>query len=191
MGTTSIQPGGGAIGQKALQGQTGAAGALTGQGGSLFGQGQGQLQQSGRYFSTLASGNRAAAGQVLKPEIQSVNDVYGGTARTLSRFLRGPEKDVQMAEGERERAGAVSNLFSSARPAANNALAAMGAGSTSMGLGATAAGGSQFGGVARTSQDAAVESAKLEQQQWQGFGNLLGKFLPFLPGFRGGGGGGG
>lgn len=168
-----VAPGGSAIGQQAFGQQLGAAGDLKGQGNQLFQQGQGQLQQSGRYFSTMASGNRGAMTQALSPEISSLNDVYGGTGRTLSRFLRGPEKDVQLGELERNRAGQVGSLFTTGRANANAALTGMGTSAVGTGVGATGAAGSLFGGAARTAQDARVEELKAQQQAGAGFGSLF------------------
>jgi len=168
-----VTPGGSAIGQQALAGQSAQGKQLAGQGTGLFNQGMPQLQQSGKYFSTLAGGNRAAMTQALSPEIESTNAVYGGATKTLSRFLRGPEKDVQLAETERERAGAIGRLFGQGRTAANANLASVGAGNVGAGMQASGAAGSMFGSVARTSQDAQIEQNKEQMQAGQGFGGLL------------------
>lgn len=168
-----VAPGGSAIGQGALAGQNAAAGSLGSQGSQLSAFGTPLLAQSGRYFSTLASGNRGAMTQALSPQIAATNDVYGGTARTLSRFTRGPEKDVQLAENERQRGGAIGSLFGAGRAGANSELANMGATATGQGIGATGASGSLFGNVANTSQAAQIEQNKEQQQSGQGFGGLF------------------
>lgn len=168
-----VAPGGSAIGQQAFGSQIGAANTLKGQGSQLFGQGQGQLQQSGRYFSTMASGNRGAMAQQVAPEAANINDVYSGTAKTLGRFLRGPEKDVQTAELERNRAGQIGSLFTGGRAGANANLAGMGSSAVGAGVGATGGAGSLFGGAANTAQAAQVEENKQQQQAGQGFGGLF------------------
>jgi hypothetical protein len=194
MGTGTIKPGGSGIGIEALAKQYGMGDTLGRQGQGLFGrgsaqygQGQGQLQQSGKYFSTLASGNRSAMTQALAPQIEATNDVYSGTTRSLSRFLRGPEKDLQLAEAERGRAGAVSSLFRGGRGSANSALAEMGAGNAGQGmglfsqsLGANTAAGGMYGGVAGLSQRASEQTAQNKAQFWKGIGSLFGNALGFF-----------
>jgi len=167
-----IQPGGsgGAGAFKNL----GALGTnLQNTGTTLTGLGVPQLQQAGGYFSKLASGNRATMTQALSPEISQINSVYGGTARTLSRFLRGPTRDVQMAEGERQRAGQIGGLFATARPQANTALAALGSQTVGQGVGAAGAAGSLFGTQAKLGQEADIANAQLQSEAGQGFGGLL------------------
>ncbi len=175
----------------ALTAQTGAANAQTdlarqqtAQGGQLFRQGMPQVQQAGRYFSTLAGGNRGAMTQALSPEISSINDVYGGTARTLSRFLRGPEKDVQGAEAERERAGLIGKLFAGGRGPANAQLGAMGAGQIGAGqaglasaASANASAGGMFGQQVASGQANRYAGANLERDTGADFGGLMFQLL--------------
>ena len=99
----------------ALQTQTNASNQLITQGQQLTNFGLPKLQQAGNYFSTLMGGNRAALQQQLAPDVANINDVYGGTQRTLARFLRGPDRDYQMGELSRQRAGAIGSLFTGAR----------------------------------------------------------------------------
>src|ERR1019366_3280321 len=153
-----VSAGGGAVGQSALGAQTGIANNLSSTGAGMVGTGQQQLGSAGKYFSTLASGNRAATATALAPAVGNINSVYGGTARTLNRFTRGPDKTVQMAETERERAGQVSSLFRDAPGQANQALATLGANNTSMGIGAQGTAAGIFGGQAGLSQNAQIAS---------------------------------
>lgn len=95
--------------------QTDASDALSSQGRMLTGYGMPKLQQAGGYFSTLAGGNRAATTQLLAPETEAINALYGGTQRTLQRFLRGADRDSHLAELSRERVGKLGSLFSGAR----------------------------------------------------------------------------
>lgn len=95
--------------------QTDASNELSTSGRDLTAYGMPKLQQAGNYFSTLAGGNRAATTQALAPEVEQINDVYGGTQRTLARFLRGPDRDYQMGELSRQRAGSIGSLFTGAR----------------------------------------------------------------------------
>lgn len=157
----------------ALQGQTGAANALTQQSGQLSAFGMPLLKQAGGYFSKLAGGNRGVMTQALSPEISSINDVYGGTARTLSRFLRGPEKDVQLAESERERAGQIGRLFGGARIGANTALGGMGEGATGAAASGFGGAGGIFGGQAALGQANRFGGAELERSVGSDFGGLI------------------
>ncbi len=99
----------------AIQQQTDAGTQLGQQGQALSGFGMPKLQQAGNYFSTLAGGNRAATTQALAPETEQINKVYGGTQRTLARFLKGPDRDYQFGELARERTGQIGSLFRDAR----------------------------------------------------------------------------
>ena len=168
-----VSAGGGAVGQSALGAQTGIANNLSSTGAGMVGTGQQQLGSAGKYFSTLASGNRAATATALAPAVGNINSVYGGTARTLNRFTRGPDKTVQMAETERERAGQVSSLFRDAPGQANQALATLGANNTSMGIGAQGTAAGIFGGQAGLSQNAQIASNQSTQAAGSGFGGLL------------------
>lgn len=136
---------------------------------SLFKQGMPQLQQAGNYFSTLAKGDRAATTQALAPAVANINDVYGGTARTLSRFLRGPERDTQMAEAERERAGKIGSLFRDAPGEANAQLATMGGSEVSAGMGGASSAAGIFSNAAQTNNQNETQS----RQAGSDFGGLL------------------
>lgn len=149
--------------QAGTQGQLGLASGLQGVGLPA-------TQQAAGYFSKLAGGNRATMTQALAPDISNINSVYGGTARTLSRFLRGPEKDVAMAGAEQQRAGQIGNLFSTARPTANAALAGIGSGATG-----------QAGGLFGTAVSQGIASrdlgANITSQAGQGAGGLFMQLL--------------
>lgn len=160
-------------GQAGQEGALGSAGMLSGLAGKLSGMGTANLSKAGGYFSSLAGGNRAGMTQALQPDIQNINSVYGGTARTMSRFLRGPERDTQLAETERQRAGQIGSLFSGGRSSANSALAGMGSGEMGAGIGAAGGAGGIFSGLAKQGQDSQFEQAKLQQQAGQGWGGLM------------------
>ena len=168
-----VSPGGGALGQSLLGQQSSIGQGLNTTGQGLMGTGQQQLGSAGKYFSTLASGNRAATTQALAPAVGNINSVYGGTARTLDRFTRGPDKTVQMAETERERAGQVSSLFRDAPGQANQALAGLGSTNLTAGLGAQTSAAGIFGGEAGLAQNAQITQNQQQQQAGQGFGGLL------------------
>ena len=178
-----IPPGGSAIGQQAFVAQGGAGRNLSGMGSNLAGIGMPALAQSGRYFSTLAGGNRGAMTQALSPEISNISDVYTGAGRSLSRFLRGPEKDVQMGELERNRAGQIGSLLAGGRGAANQSLANFGVAATGAAGSAYSGAGSIFGSQAKTAQDARIAEVQAQEQAGQGFGGLFFNLLKLaLPG---------
>jgi hypothetical protein len=129
------------IERQAQQTQTNAANQLSQQGAGLSAFGMPKLQQAGNYFSTLAGGNRAAIGQAVAPDAQNINSVYGGTQRTLNRFLRGPDRDFQTGELARQRASGIGSLFTGARTRGV-------AGLTEMGQFGASAGASSLGGAA-------------------------------------------
>jgi hypothetical protein len=112
--------------QQAQSQQMGASKTLGDQGQMLTGYGMPKLQQAGTYYSGLASGNRAAVGQTLAPDVANINDTYGGTQRTLSRFLKGPDRDYQVGELARQRAGAIGGLFTGARQRGVEGLTSLG-----------------------------------------------------------------
>ncbi len=132
-----------------------------------------QLQQAGGYFSSLAGGNRAQMTQTLAPDIANINSVYGGTARSMSRFLRGPTKDTQLAEADRQRAGQIGSLFSAGRTNANSALAGLGGANVGQGTSATTGAGGLFSSQANLGQQADIAGAGISSSAGAGFGGLL------------------
>lgn len=181
--------------QQAQTGQLGAADTQGAMGGKLFAQGMPQTQQAGSYFSSLAGGNRAQMTQALAPDIQNINDVYGGTASALSRFTRGPERSVQMGEAERERSGKIASLFSSGRFGANQQLAQMGAQSTGQAGGLFSAASAGYGNVGQRGMQNRYLGEGVQRQAGQDTGNalfgILQSYQKYQQGRGGGGGGGG
>lgn len=133
----------------AIKTQTGAADQLSQQGSQLSGFGMPKLQQAGNYFSTLAGGNRAATSQALAPETEQVNALYGGTQRTLQRFLKGPDRDYQTGELARQRVGALGSLVTGARQRGVEGLVGLG----QFGVGQGAAATSGAAGIAGDAAD--------------------------------------
>jgi hypothetical protein len=150
--------------KQSQQQQLDASRALTSQGTQLSGYGMPKLQQAGNYFSSLASGNRAQTAQTLAPEVQNINDVYGGTQRTLSRFLRGPDRDYQMGELSRNRANAIGGLFRDARDKGVAGLVNLGQYGTSQGTAALTGGAGIAGGVSNTAMNNRYAGAQLQSQ---------------------------
>lgn len=172
--------------QAALKGQTNAANQQAQTGKQLTDFGLPLMRQSADYYRTLAGGNRAATAQTLAPDVANVQDVYGGTSRSISRFLRGPERDFQLAEASRERAGAVSSLFRNARPNAVNAMASLGSNAIGSGTSATSSSGSLFGAAGAQQQSNRFGGAALTHQAGEDFGGLLFQVLRGVGGMGGG-----
>jgi hypothetical protein len=172
--------------QAALNAQTRAGTALGGQGAALGGMGLAAQQQGLGYFSSLASGNRGAMQQALSPQIQQLNQTYGGTRRTLARFLRGPERDYQLGELERERSGGVASLFANARPNAVGQLLNYGGQMTGQGISALGGAGGIFGGQAAQLAYNRLSGAELQRQAGMDVGGLV---FQLLKGLKPGGGG--
>ena len=149
---------------QAQQTQTGAATQLAGQGKALSDFGMPKLQQAGNYFSTLAGGNRAATAQTLAPEAQNINDTYTGAGTTISRFLRGPERDFQTAELARGRAGAIGSLFTGARDRGVSGLTNLGMYGTNAGVQASEGAAAISGNVADRSMSNRFGGAGLQRQ---------------------------
>jgi hypothetical protein len=133
--------------------------------------------QATGYFSALAGGDRAKMTQTLAPDIENVNSVYGGTGRTLRRFLRGPDRDLSLGDLERERAGQVASLFRNNRFAANTTLSSMAGNAIDTSLRANAGAGSLFGGVAGQQASSRLAGADINRQAGADTGNLIFQLL--------------
>ena len=148
------------------------------------------LSQASGYFSKLASGNRATMTQALAPQISDINSIYGGTARTLARFTRGPTAQVAQAGAEQQRAGQLGSLFSTARTGANAELAGIGQSALGGSTNAAAGAGGVFGQQAGQALQAGIAGGNFGMQAGQGIGNLMFNLLKaYKPGSGGGGGG--
>lgn len=168
----------------ALTSQTRAANTLQDQSSSLFRTALPQIQQGSRYFSALAGGNRSVMQQTLAPEVEGINATYGGTRRSLARFLRGPDRDYQMGELERERAGKVASLFRDVRGNANQRL--LEHGDQLMGIGQAGVG--TAAGIQSGAQNSLFRNrmagAQMEEQAGSDMGSL---FFELLKSYGGGG----
>lgn len=157
--------------------QTGASEELASGGRALTGFGMPKLQQAGNYYSTLAGGNRAATTQALAPETGQINELYGGTQRTLARFLRGPDRDYQMGELSRQRTGALGSLFSGARARGVEGLVNLGQYGVSQGAGMTGGAAGIAGDVARAGMQNRLTAADLQRQAGSDTAGLLFQLL--------------
>lgn len=170
--------------KSAQQTQQRAGTALERTGGALTEQGMPQLQQAGKYFSTLAGGNRAATQQALAPDLANLQSVYGGTQRTLSRFLRGPDRDFQLGELARQRAGATGSLFSAARARGVEGLVSLGQYNTGQGTAATDAAADVGAGLGAQAGLQRQQANAGQEQAGRDAGSLI---FQLLQGYKGGG----
>ena len=173
----------------AQSGATAAGSQLASNATTQAGIGGPALGQAAGYFSKLAGGNRATMTQALAPQISDINSVYGGTARTLARFTRGPTAQVAQAGAEQQRAGQIGNLFSTARTGANQALAGIGQGALSGSTQAAAGAGGVFGQQTGQALQAGIAGGNFGMQTGAGVGNLLFNLMKAGKGAGGGGGG--
>lgn len=121
-----------------MKSQTGLANQQAEQGSSLFRTAMPGIQSTLKYYQTLANGGRAARMGAVANEAEDVAGAYTGADNALLRSnLRGGERDAQLAENSRAKAGQVARLVTGVRPQASNALLG-----GSMGL-LDAAGGNQ------------------------------------------------
>jgi hypothetical protein len=174
-------------GQGATQGQTAAGTQLSQNAATQSAIGGPALGQAAGYFSKLAGGNRATMTQALAPQISDINSVYGGTARTLARFTRGPTAQVAQAGAEQQRAGQIGSMFSTARTGANAELAGIGQGALTGSTSAAAGAGGVFGQQAGQALQAGVAGGNMEMQAGAGIGNLLFNLMKAGKGTAGGG----
>ncbi len=163
--------------QGAISQQTNAGSQLGAQGNALSSFGMPKLQQARNYFSTLASGNRAATSQALAPETENINAVYGGTQRTLQRFLKGPDRDYQTGELARQRAGSIGSLFTGARERGVAGLTDLGKYGTSAGASATAGAAGIAGDVANRGMSNRYRGEDMQRQAGSDTASLIFQLL--------------
>lgn len=159
--------------QNALTGQANSANLLYGQAQRTSRMALPAAQQATGYFSKLAQGSRGDLTQALAPDIQDTNAAYTGAGKSISRFLRGPDRSVQLGEMDRERSGRVAGLFSTARQNANTQLANISSGLLSQSnQGASGAGG-LFGSSAQQQGYNRLTGEQIQSQAGEDWGNLF------------------
>lgn len=161
--------------------QTAAATSLLGGAGQDERLGRSQVNQAGGYFGALAGGDRSKMTATLAPDIESINQTYGGTSRSLRRFLRGPDRDYQMGELERERTGQIASLFRTARTGANEVVARLGQDSLGRAGAQTEAAGGIFANLAGRGMQNRYQGEDLQRQAGQDYGSFFSQLLKNLP----------
>jgi hypothetical protein len=95
----------------------------------------------------------------------------------LRRFLRGPDRDYQVGELERERAGSIAGLFRTARTGANEVVARLGQESLGRGAAQTEAAGGIFANLAGRAQQNRYQAEDLQRQAGVDYGGLFAQLL--------------
>lgn len=178
------------------QGQQ-ARGELINQGNLLNRTGAGLMQRGDRtlgdveaYWKPLLAGNRAEMNQALAPETAQITDIYRGAQRNVQRSgVQGAQRDEQLGELNRQRAGQLALMRPTARRDAADALGKYGAGYLSEGVGLLGEAGRAYGAVyggERGSADQAYGPYAAAQQQnsaslGRGLGGLLFNVASMIP----------
>ena len=68
------------------------------------------LQQAMNYYRTVANGSRSAINETNAPQIAQVQDIYKGAAGNIPYQMRGPQKDMALADLNRQKAGQLSMM---------------------------------------------------------------------------------
>lgn len=109
---------------------------VMGAGQSVMERGLNTLDQPLNYWSTILSGNRPAMTAALSPEIQRINAGYTQARNQASQFApSGGGRAALMSSIPFQAARDTSNLFSTLRPQAANAVQGIGMGQASIGQG--------------------------------------------------------
>lgn len=162
---------------QALSGQANAGQGLLRAAQQASGTGAAATTQAAGYFSKLAQGSKADMTTALAPETSAINQAYTGAGKSISRFLRGPDRSVQLGEMQRERSGQIANLFASSRQNANTQLAGIGAGATSAGTAAYGGASGAFGSGAQQGAYNRITGEQIQSQAGEDWGNLFGQLL--------------
>lgn len=168
------------------------------------------FEQAAGYYRNILSGDRAAAAGALAPDIAAITENYRGAERNAQSTLRGGQRDLALAELNRDRVGKTAGLRAQLRPGAAAALSdigrfRVGAGQAQQGMGLNQAqvGANLLTGSAQTQgtvyggmqnlygiqNQNAQQAAAYANQAGSAFGNTLIGLLGSIPGLGKGGGG--
>ena len=136
------------------------------------------LQKAMEYYTKLATGDRAAIGSQLAPDIAAVTEASGGAERGLTaRMAAGPGRDRAIADLYRQRAGQIGLMPFQARANANQQLGTMGQNLMQGAQNAYGAASNAFSnaGYQATNTGASISGAQRESNQmWGGIINNAG-----------------
>jgi hypothetical protein len=164
--------------QKALQpsidAQTGIAQTFQQQGTQLIGEGQDQLRAPTNFYQQLLSGNKAAVSQAVAPDVANLRDVYSGAHKQLERSgTQGASRDMASAELGRQEAGQLGSFVLGARPAAAEAMTAMGQNTRAAGVGMGMNAANIYGSLLTGARQDRAYNGAISQQIGENTGELL------------------
>lgn len=143
------------------------------------GQGVNQLTTAGDYFRRIVNGNRAEMATALMPETSRINEMYTGANKGMFN-LRGPTKDRQLAENNRQRLSSLGQMIGGARGSAASSLGQIGSQLGQLGLGESAVGmsgmqgaGSIWSRLLGGAEERGLASDLASERTGQATGNLL------------------
>lgn len=166
-----------------LRSQTGLADQQRGQGAALFGQAMPAIQNTMRYYSTLLGGSRAARVAATSPEAESVSQAYGGADAALRRSnLRGGERDAQLAENQRAKAGQIARLVTGVRPQAAAGLGSQAMGLVGAGNAATTGAGALYSNLLGNATGNRLQANAVGQQAGQNTTDQIGRLVARIVG---------
>lgn len=139
--------------QKELQpfrrGATGNADELAGNSRQLFSQAMPAVQQSLDYYKNLlGAGGRKGLYAAVAPAAGTIAESYRGATQSLTKNLRGGERDMGLAELKRQQVGDTARLVSGVQPGAAAALGSMGGSLVGEAQSGFARAGGIYGGLA-------------------------------------------
>lgn len=168
--------------------QSGLAKEMAGFGRDQYSTSMPALQKAMSYYTTLANGNRGATNSLLAPQRASVMDTYAGAQAGLEgKMAPGPQRDREIGELTRQKAGQLGMMPMQARNDSVGKLAGLG---TDMN---NSAGNFMSGGQSGFNSTGALNASAANMQagangQWNSIGNsLMQALLPYLMGQQSGG----
>ena len=173
-----------------LAAQQQAAQQQMAQSGQLFNMGAPLVNQGATYYQKLLRGDRAALRSATSPEANEVTDIYRGAENSIRRSnLTGANRDRQMGELARERAGRIASLVPIARRAAAEQVTGLGQNLVQGGQSGLNAASGALGNVSQQNSQNQQDS----DTRWGNYGKSLGGLITdvYKAWPRGGSGGGG
>lgn len=154
---------------------------LSGNSRQLFGQAMPAVQQSLDYYKNLLGANgRKGLYSAVAPAAGTIAENYRGATSSLTKNLRGGERDMGLAELKRQQVGDTARLVSGVQPGAAAALGGMGSGLVGQAQSGFAGAGGIYGGLA--GQPVATELGyKAGSDSAGSMGALLARLMSFYP----------
>lgn len=168
-------------GSAALSGAANTGGALNASSLPAF-------QQSVDYNSKLLGGNRAMMNQAVAAPAAQITSIYRGAQRGLERSgVRGGERDMAMADLNRERASKLAGLTTGVQGEAANNLGQLSTRGLAIGLNAQTEAANGFGNLAGQQGQNYRFAAGQQAEDMQGVGRGIGELFKVWSNRRHGG----